>query len=103
MGHRSAAIFAALSPYLHRGFRIHLFHILTPEELDLEDRGLLTFVDMETGQKITAHTDNLRRLYRQAMQDHVNHLRELAVRRNIDYVLARTDTHYFNLFDRLTR
>jgi len=98
-----AAVFSALSPYLHRGFRIHLFHILSPEELDLEDKGLITFVDMETAQRVTAHTDNLRRLYREAIEGHINHLRELAVRRNVDYVMARTDTHYFNLFDRLTK
>jgi uncharacterized protein (DUF58 family) len=98
----SAAIFAALNPYLHRGFRIHLFHILAPEEMDLVDKGLLTFVDLETRQRIVAHTENLRTDYRKAMQAHINALRELATRRNVDYVVARTDTHYFNLFDRLT-
>lgn len=98
----AAAIFAALNPYLHRGFRIHLFHILAPEELDLVDRGLLTFVDLETGHRVIAHTDNLRTGYRQAIQDHIAALRALAVRRNVDYVTATTDTHYFNLFDRLT-
>ncbi len=98
-----AKIFAALSPYLHRGFRIHLFHILAPEELDLPDRGLTTFVDMEMPRRIIAHTDSIRKLYREAIQEHINNLRELSVRRNIDYVLARTDRHYFNLFDRLTK
>ena len=97
------ALFAALSPYLHRGFRIHLFNILTPEELDLEDRGMVTFVDLETGQRVIAHTEDLRQRYRAAMQGHVNALRQMAVRRGVDYVLARTDTHYFNLFDRLIR
>jgi len=98
-----AAVFAALSPYLHRGMRIYLFHVLTPEELDLEERGLITFLDMETKQKVVAHTANLRKMYRQAIQDHINGLRELSVRRNIEYVVARTDTHYFKLFDKLTR
>lgn len=98
-----AAIFAALSPYLHRGFQIHLFHILAPEELELEDKGLRVFDDMETRQRITAHTANIRERYRTAIDDHINALRELAVRRNVDYMMARTDTHYFKLFDRLTQ
>jgi hypothetical protein len=70
--------------------------------MDLVDKGLLTFVDLETRQRIVAHTENLRTDYRKAMQAHINALRELATRRNVDYVVARTDTHYFNLFDRLT-
>lgn len=97
-----AAIFSALNPYLHRGFKVHLFHVLAPEELDLERRGLLHFVDLETGRRVIAHTDSLARPYGEAMRAHVASLRELSVRRKVDYVLARTDTHYFNLFDRLT-
>ena len=99
----AAAVFASLSPYLHRGFRIHLFHILAPEETELENLGLQTFLDMETGHRITAHTDNIRKLYRQAVQDHITALRSMAVRRNVDYMTATTDTHYFKLFDSLIR
>jgi uncharacterized protein (DUF58 family) len=98
-----AEIFSALSPYLHRGFRIHLFHILAPEEMDLENKGLITFLDLETDQRVIAHTDNLRTHYRKAIRDHINALRELAVRRSVDYEVARTDTHYFKLFEKLTQ
>ncbi len=97
------AIFSALSPYIHRGFRIHLFHVLAPEEIQLEDRGLVTFVDMETSRRVVAHTDNLRKAYDKTIQAHINNLRELAVRRKVDYTVARTDSHYFNLFDRLMK
>lgn len=98
-----AAIFTALNPYLHRGFRIHLFHILTPEEIDLEDKGLLMYDDMETRQRVIAHSAQLRGPYRQAMLQHIATLRSLAMRRGVDYMLARTDTHYFKLFDKLTQ
>jgi uncharacterized protein (DUF58 family) len=98
-----AEVFAALSPYLHRGIRVFLFHVLTPEEIDLEDRGLATFLDMESGQRVIAHTANIRQLYRKAIQDHMTGLRQLAVRRRVEYVMARTDTHYFQLFERLTQ
>jgi uncharacterized protein (DUF58 family) len=98
-----AAIFSALSPYLHRGFKVHLFHILAPEEFDLGDRGLVMFEDMETSERVTGHTEDLRKAYREAIRRHIANIRELAVRRNVNYCVARTDTHYFNLFDRLVR
>ena len=97
------AIFSALSPYLHRGFRIHLFHVLDPAEIELADRGLATFVDLETGGRVIAHTEELRRRYREAVHEHVTRIRQMAVRRQIDYMLTRTDTHYYSLFDRLSR
>ena len=96
-----AEIFSALSPYIHRGFRIHLFHILTPGELDLEQRGLTTYIDLETKSRLIAHPSNLRQKYKTAIDDHISGLRQLANRRAVDYSLNRTDTHFFKLFDRL--
>ena len=97
------AVFTALNPYVHRGFDIHLFHVLTPEELDLPARGLLAFVDMETEARVIAHTQMLAPAYRAAMHEHVAGLRELARRRRAEYTLARTDQHWFHLFDRLVK
>ena len=99
----AAAIFDALSPYLHRGFRVHLFHVLDPAEAELSAHGMLTFVDMENAARVVAHADLIRARYRTALDDHIRNLRALAVKRGIDYALARTDTHYFTLFDHLAR
>ncbi len=96
-----AEIFRALSPYLHRGFRVHLFHVLHPDEFDLPRQGLATFVDMETQQRVIAHVDSVRVRYREAMQQHIGTLRQLATRRQVDYAIARTDGSYYPLFDRL--
>ncbi|MEX2580237.1 MAG: DUF58 domain-containing protein [Verrucomicrobiales bacterium] len=96
-----AAIFRALNPYLHRGFRIHLFHLLTPGELDLEQRGLTTFLDMETGARLVAHPSGLRQRYKEAIDEHTARLRQLSTRSGVDYSLHRTDAHFFRLFDRL--
>lgn len=99
----ATAIFEALNPYLHRGFKIYLFHILDRSELELADKGLVAFRDLETGQRVVAHTDDLRQGYAGAMRGHVAALRELAMHRQVDYTLATTDTHFFSLFERLTR
>lgn len=93
------AVFAALNPFLHRGFDIHLFHILAPAELELPDRGLVAFQDMETNLRLTAHTHVIRAGYAAAMRSHIEGLRDLARRRKVEYTLARTDTSWFTLFD----
>ncbi len=94
-------IFQALSPYLHRGFRIHLFHLLSPGELELESRGLTTYRDLETGGRLIAHSGNLRERYREAIDSHITSLRQLSQRRGVEYSLHRTDSHFFELFDKL--
>lgn len=96
----AASIFLALNPYLHRGFKVFLFHVLTPEEIELPQRGLLTFLDLEDRSRIVAHTSNIRSHYREAIKKHIQNLRALSARRGVEYSLARTDTPFFNLFDR---
>ena len=97
-----AAIFRALNPYLHRGFRIHLFQVLTPMELDLGDVGLTRFVDLETNDRLTVHGEHIRESYRAAVRQRIATLRSMAVSRRVDWTLARTDESYFTLLDRLT-
>ncbi len=96
-----AAIFKALNPYLHRGFRVHLFHVLDPGEIRLPDRGLARFVDLETGQNVTLHTQAVQEAWQAEMRDHQRAMRRLAATRQVDYTVVPTDTSYFTLFDRL--
>jgi uncharacterized protein (DUF58 family) len=96
-----AALFAALNPYLHHGFRIHLFPVLDPAELQLDDRGLSRFVDMESGEHLTVHPHALRESWHRGITAHVRSLRALAASRRVDYALTSTADSYFALFDRL--
>lgn len=95
-----AAIFEAFAPYLHRGFKIYLFHVLAPAEMELAEQGLVAYRDLETGQRITAHAADVRNGYRQAMRRHIHVLREWATRRAIDYTVAPTGAHFHRLFER---
>ena len=95
-------IFTSLAPYLHRGFRVHLFQVLDPTELELGARGLATIEDMETGRRLVAHGPSLRDAYREAIRGHIASIRTLAAARSIDHMLARTDRSHFALFDHLT-
>ena len=96
-----AALFRALNPYIHRGFRIHLFHLLDPSELNLDDRGLSRFIDMETNDQLTVHPHALRDAWQQELLNHTRALRALACARRADYALTSTADPYFSLFDRL--
>lgn len=98
-----ADIFSALNPYLHQGFDIRLFHILASEEIELEDKGLTAYIDAETRERVVGHGAALRSGYSDAMRQHIDAMRSLCMRKNVDYTLARTSTHYFELFDRLVR
>jgi uncharacterized protein (DUF58 family) len=95
------AIFKALNPYLHRGFRVHLFHILDPAELKLPDRGLSRFIDMESDDRVVVHTQTIREAWQQEMRNHTQTLRRLAASRQVDYALTKTTDSWFTLFDRL--
>ena len=94
-------IFKSLNPYIHRGFRIHLFHILDPGEISLTDRGLARFTDMESDEKITINTTSLKQAWEQELKTHTKKLRSLAASRNVDYTMISTQESYFTLFDRL--
>ncbi len=96
-------IFSALSPYLHRGFRVHLFHVLTPLELKMDLEGFFTFLDAESGGKLVVRCEEMREPYTEAMGVHMQAMRQLAARRNVDYALARTDGSLFDLFDHFLR
>ncbi len=96
-----AELFHALNPYLHRGFRVHLFHLLDSAELDLGDRGLARFIDMESNERLIVHPQSLRHAWKAHLQDHIRSLRALAATRKADYALAPTADSYFSLLDRL--
>jgi uncharacterized protein (DUF58 family) len=96
-----AAIFKALNPALHRGFKIHLFHVMTPMELDIGDVGLTRFIDQETNERLTIHSEEVRAGYRDAVRERIQRLRSMAASRRVDWMLARTDESYFALLDRL--
>ncbi|MEA3209519.1 MAG: hypothetical protein QOE70_2576 [Chthoniobacter sp.] len=96
-----AAVFQALNPFIHRGFRIHLFHLLSPEEMELGDGTLARYEDLETSETLTLHPKAVAEGYRDALHTHITRLRTLSAQRQIDYAIARTDGTFWPLFDRV--
>ncbi|MDX1679276.1 MAG: DUF58 domain-containing protein [Akkermansiaceae bacterium] len=96
-----AELFKALNSYLHRGFQVHLFHILDPAEIQLGDQPIARFVDMENGSRLTVHPQALQQDWQDHLNNHVRTLRSLAATRQVDYMQVTTDQSYFQLFDSL--
>jgi uncharacterized protein (DUF58 family) len=96
-----AAVFQALNPFLHRGFRLHLFHLLSPEEMDIGGGTLARFQDLETDESLTLHPQAVAESYRTTLDTHITRLRTLSGQRQIDYAVARTDSTFWPLFDRV--
>lgn len=96
-----ATLFRALNPYLHRGFRILLYHLLDPAELTLEPKHLSRFTDVESGRQLTLHAPSLQHAWNQEILAHSRTLRALASSRQVDYTLTPTNTPWFAMFDPL--
>jgi uncharacterized protein (DUF58 family) len=85
-----AALFRALSAWLHRGFKVICLQVLTPEELQLPDSSYRRYVDMETGQRINLHPDTVRSAYQQELANHQRQLSQLSSRRGIEFQFITT-------------
>ncbi len=96
-----SALFNALNAFIHRGFRIHLFHVLSPEEMDFGGDSLARYEDVESGESLTVHPQTIAASYQQTLHTHISRLRTLAALRQVDYSVARTDGTFWPLFDRV--
>lgn len=96
-----AAVFRSLNEFSHRGFRVHLFHLLSPEEMSLDDSTLARYEDLETQERVTVLPRVVAASYRDALQAHIGRFRAFAAQRQIDYTVARTDGSFWPLFDRI--
>jgi len=97
-----AAVFQALNPFIHRGFRVHLFHLLSPEEMELAAGTVARYEDLESRETLTVHPNAVAESYHETLQTHLTRLRTLAAQRQLDYTLTRTDGTFWPLFDRIS-
>ncbi|HLH53606.1 MAG TPA: DUF58 domain-containing protein [Verrucomicrobiae bacterium] len=70
---------------------IIVFHILSPEELDLPYEGESIFEDLESSEQIPVHTDDFRKEYRRRISAFCDELQKECVGLEIEYQLLRTD------------
>lgn len=86
-----AALVQAFEQLRFAGNDVVLFHILDPNELRPSLSGPAILVDLETQEKIEVIPEYVATTYRDKIQAHIAHLRELAQGAGIEYRLIPTD------------
>jgi uncharacterized protein (DUF58 family) len=84
-------VFSGLDHLLFRGHDLIIFHVLDPLEHGLSVAGQVRFHDLETGEELTTQTDEIRRLYEQALVGWQRELDDGLRGRSVDRVLLLTD------------
>jgi uncharacterized protein (DUF58 family) len=98
------AIFSGLDHLLFRGHDVLVFHVLDPLEERLPVEGQVRFHDLETGEELSTHVDDIRSDYQRAIASWFAELERGSTSRGIDLVTLTSDTPLDRaLLDYLTR
>jgi uncharacterized protein (DUF58 family) len=89
-----AELFGALSMYLHRGFAVLLFHVLTEDELHLPKASVARFTDPEGSGALNVVPAAIRSAYQREIRAWLEALSGGAKARGIHYRLLSTSTPY---------
>ena len=92
-------LFDAISRFVHRKYEVLLLQVFDPDELELPSTDVARFVDMETGEHVEVEPDEIRREYRQTMQDLVARIGENASRRGVQHFVIQTANTYLQAIE----
>jgi uncharacterized protein (DUF58 family) len=98
----AADLFHALNPLLHKGFDVHMLHILDPAERQLPGERMVRFEDLETGGRLKSDPRGLRARYQALLENHIRGYRQLAVRRGVRHRVVFTDQPLLSALTDLT-
>ena len=87
-------ILKALQHFVYKKHQVILFHVMDPAELEFPFKKILSFVDMETRDRLQVDPRYVREGYLKEINDFVARYRRECGERNIEYVLTRTDESY---------
>ncbi len=86
------AVFELLRQLAGQHQEVLVFHLLTPEELELPYEGEYVFQDSETGEELPVHADDFRKEYRTRLNDFLARVKKECIDLEIEYQLLRTDS-----------
>jgi uncharacterized protein (DUF58 family) len=99
-----ADIMRALQHFVHKKHQIIVFHLMDPAELELPFRKVVSFVDLETNERIQVDPRFIKDAYKAEVAAFIDRYRRECSDRNIEYVLTPTTTPYDRmLLDYLSR
>ena len=89
-----AAVMKALQHFVYKRHQIILFHLMDPAELSFPFKKIMSFVDMETQERIQVDPRYVRDEYLKEINGFIERYRKDCSDRNIEYILTPTDTPY---------
>lgn len=94
-------VMRGLLHFRHKKHEVIVFHLVDPDEERFPFRGLTTFKDLETGQRMEVVPEAIADEYRKAFGTYLDTFRRGCAESRIDYVRADTSTPYEVLLARL--
>jgi uncharacterized protein (DUF58 family) len=92
-------LFDAFGQFLHRKFDLLLLHVVDPDELDLPAVSVAKFEDLETQERVQVEPEEIRRAYREMMQERIDRLARNANERQIQHALVSTEHPYLDAIE----
>jgi len=89
-----AEVFSGLQHFRHRHHEVIVFHLLDPDEVEFPYTDSATFVDMESGDRLTTEPWEIARRYRQRLEAWTGFYKRNCRERRIDYVRLDTRTPF---------
>ena len=87
-------VMRALRHFRHNKHQVIVFHVFDQAELDLPFNKLVTFVDMETQEKLQIDPKFIRDEYRRQIEDFIGRYRRDCSDSSIEYIMTPTATPY---------
>jgi len=87
-------IMKALQHFVYKRHQIIVFHLMDPAELEFPFRRILSFLDMETDERLQVDPRYVRDGYIEEINAFIDNYRRECGQRNIEYVLTATDEPY---------
>ncbi len=91
---RPDEVLSALQHFRHRNHEVIVFHVLDPNEIEFPYTDTATFVDLESGERLTTEPWEIARRYREKLEAWSEFYRRNCRERRIDYVPLDTRTPF---------
>jgi uncharacterized protein (DUF58 family) len=91
---RPSEVLQGLQHFRHRHHEVVVFHVLDPDEVDFPYTDTATFVDLETGARLTTEPWEIARRYRERLEAWTDQYRRACREQRIDYVRLDTRTPF---------
>jgi uncharacterized protein (DUF58 family) len=91
---KPAEVLSGLQHFRHRNHEVIVFHVLDPEEREFPYTDTATFVDMESGERLTTEPWEIAKRYRERLAAWSDHYRRACREQLMDYVPLDTRTPF---------